>query len=134
MARKRNRTSSDVSNRKAGVYIEGSHVNVGGDLVGRDKVTIGSDDRGLDGLFEELAIAIRHTDNLSPDEKKQLTAAGNQLRTELKKDEPDLGVIGRLKGLLQSSGGTVATAAAAIFQYPPVQDAIKAVTQRLLGA
>jgi hypothetical protein len=134
MAGKQRRGSAGSSSRQAGVYIEGSHVNVGGDLVGRDKIMLGEADQEFDRLFRNLATTIVGATSVSADEKHKLAATSDELQIELKKNEPDLGTLTRLKSALQGGGPAIATAVTAIFQYPPVQEAVKAMTQRLLGS
>ena len=133
MARKGDRRLGRSEHRSAGVYIERSRVEVAGDLVGRDKVSLGAADRELDELFARLAGAIRESGTLSADDKQHLEGTGDELRAELEQPEPDLGKVARLKEFLQAQGGQIAGAVGAIFQYPPVQDTLKALTQRLLG-
>jgi len=134
VAKKGRGGSPPGEHRRAGVYIERSRVDVGGDLVGRDKVTIGSADRELDALFARLTAAIGETNSLSADEKQDLAAKGDELRAELEQPEPDLGKVARLKELLQARGGQIASVVGVIFRYPPVQETLKALTQRHLGA
>jgi hypothetical protein len=108
-------------------------VDVGGDLVGRDKVTIGASDREFEALFARLGSAIEGAEGLTADEKREVAAVGDDLKAELTKPEPDPGTLARLKDFLAARGGQIAVAVGAIFRYPPVQEAVKALTQRLLG-
>lgn len=134
MVGRRDRASPGRGDRRsAGVYIERSRVDVGGDLVGRDKVTIGSSDREFEALFARLGSAIEGAEGLTADEKREVAMVGDDLKAELTKPEPDPGTLARLKGLLAARGGQIAAAVGAIFRYPPVQEAVKALTQRLLG-
>ena len=98
------------------------------------KVTIGAADRDLDALFARLTAAIGETNSLSADEKRDLAAKGDELRAELEQPEPDLGKVARLKERLQARGGQIASVVGMIFHYPPVQETLKTLTQRLLGA
>jgi len=131
---KRRRPSEAAGGRSAGVYIERSRVDVGGDLVGRDKVVLGAGDPGLDELFAQLAAEISASPDTDAEEKRALAVAGDELKSELQQAEPDLGKIGRLKQALAAHGGEISAAVGAIFRYPAVQDAVKTMTQRLLGA
>ena len=134
MAKKSDRGSGRSEHRRAGVYIERSRIEVGGDLVGRDKVTLGAGDREFEALFSRLASAIQATDALPAEQKRELAAKGDELKAELQQPEPDLGKVARLKELLQARGGQIASVVGVIFRYPPVQETLRALTQRLLGA
>jgi hypothetical protein len=121
--------------RYAGVTISGhSRVDVKGDIVGRDKIQSVSAETSLDAVFAELHKAIGDTRGLDADERKRLTAASDDLKSELSGDKPDLGKVERLKTLLTSMGGQIAAATSAIFVYAPVQETLKVAVQRLLGA
>jgi hypothetical protein len=128
------RPSQASGGRKAGVYIEQSRVDVSGDLVGRDKVVIGASDSGLDQLFAHLESVIGSTEGTNAQKKQALERSSKELKAELQQAEPDLGKIGRLKEVLVAHGGEISAAVGAIFRYPAVQDVIKMMSQRLLGA
>jgi len=131
---KRRRPSEVPGDRKAGVYIEQSRVEISGDLVGRDKVLIGANDPGLDQLFAHLEAVIGSAPGTDADKKQALERSSKDLKAELQQAEPDLGKIGRLKEALIAHGGEISAAVGAIFRYPAVQDVIKMMSQRLLGA
>jgi hypothetical protein len=121
--------------RYAGVSISGNaRVDVKGDIVGRDKIQNVSADTSLDAVFDELNRAIDSTKGLSTDQRRRLAAASADLKSELGSDKPDLGKVERLKTMLASMGGQIASATSAIFVYQPVQETLKVAVQRLLGA
>lgn len=134
MAKRRKANNQAVDRRTGGVYIDGgSHVTVGGDLVGGNKVTLGRDDKQFEALFVHLKEVIQSDKALNTADKEQVLAESEKLKEELEKSEPDLGAVARLKRFISSKGGVIAAAVGAIFQYPPVQEAIKVVSQRLMG-
>lgn len=119
--------------QSGGIHIDGSQVQVGGDMVGGNKLTLRGDDRELEALFKQLVAAIQDNKSLSATEKQEALAKSKELESELKKPEPDLAKLSRLKQFLHDKGGMIATMVSALFQYPPVQETIKTLTQRLLG-
>ena len=131
---KRERPGGDggSEHRTGGVHISGSQVHVGGDMVGGNKITVGGADRELERLFDGLRGSIESS-ALPVTKKKALRQGSDELEAELKKPEPDLGTIQRLKALLAEHGEAVAGAAMAIFQYPPVATALRAALSRVLG-
>ncbi len=134
MAKQKKTRLATTDQRSGGVYISGSaRVKVDGDLVGRDKIVLRSDDRELDGLFDRLIGVIQSSPGLSAGEKQKAIDKSKELRTELKKPEPDLNKLDRIKRFLLSKGEVIAAAVGAVFQYPPVQETIKTITQRLIG-
>ncbi len=133
MARKREDELARPISRVGGINIDRSSVTAGGDIVGGDKTTLSGDERQLDALFAQLTTAIQTRRSIAADDRDDLVQKSNELKTELDRPEPDLGKVASLKNVLVSKGDAVATAVAAIFQYPPVQDTLKALTQRLLG-
>ena len=134
MVRKRQQESTSTVSRIGGVNIEGSHVAAGGDIVGGDKLTLSGDDSRLDALFRDLVTAINSSPSIGEGQRTEILAKSKQLRGELAKPEPDLGTLASLKSFLASQGANIATAAGAIFQYPPMQTTLKTLTERFLGA
>lgn len=130
--RGRARGEGSSEQRTAGVHISGSQVTVGGDVVGGNKITIGGADQEYERLFEQLRGSIESS-ALPVTKKKALRQGSDELESELKKPEPDLGTVQRLKTLLVEHGEVVAGAATAIFQYPPVATALRAAFSRVLG-
>ena len=121
--------------RSGGVYISNSdNMNISGEMIGRDKITIAPGDPGLAEQFERLIAAIHRADGLADDDKTQLIGEAETLKSELAKPEPRLGVVERVKGLLIERGGAIAAAAAGVFQYPPVQETVTLAVKRLMGA
>jgi hypothetical protein len=118
--------------RTGGVHISGSEVHVGGDVVGGNKITVTGADREYEQLFEQLRSAIEST-RLPVTKKRALRQSSDELEVELRKPEPDLGTIQRLKQLLIDHGEGIAATATAIFQYPPVSTALRAALSRVLG-
>jgi len=116
------------------VNIERSHVAAGGDIVGGDKISLDGSDSRLETLFRDLVTAVNTSPSIPEAQRTEVLAKSSQLRTELAKPEPDLGSLASLKSFLASQGAGIAAAAAAIFQYPPVQNTLKVLTERFLGA
>jgi hypothetical protein len=120
--------------RSGGVDISGhARVDVGGDIVGANKIEGAANAQQIEQLFEQLSRAIEGTSKLPESERKRLGRATEELQGELKSAEPDLGKLERLKRDLVSRGGEIATVTSAIFSYGPVQDTIRSAMQRLLG-
>lgn len=134
MAKKTTRQKPTTEKREGGIYIgDGATVNAGGDLVGRDKISVGLGGEELENLFERLENAIQNHTALKTNEKEELSAKSKELEDELKKSNPDLGTLTRLKQFIAAKGGTISVAVGAIFQYGPVQETIKMLAQRLVG-
>ncbi len=125
--------SQAATNHSGGIHIERSDVQVGGDMVARDKITLHGDNREIEKLFQQLVTAIQNSKDLNSDQKQEALAKSRELESELNKPEPDLSNLTRLKQFLQDQGGLIATAVGAVFQYPPVQETIKTLAQRLIG-
>jgi hypothetical protein len=134
MARRHQEGDARRIDRVGGINIERSSVTAGGDIVGGNKTTLSGEDQQLDALFAQLATAIQTSRTVPIEDRDELSRKSNELKEELVKPEPDLGRVASLKNLLVSKGDAIATAVAAIFQYPPVQDTLKVLTQRLLGS
>jgi hypothetical protein len=134
MARKGRKDYPGGEGRSGGVDIKGSRVQVGGDLVGRDTVTVRGDDRQLEALFAQLDEVIRSTSTLGAAKKQELATASEELKTEVLRPEPDLGKLDRLKRVLLAHGEEVASTVGAIFSYPAVQESLKAAAQRVIGS
>jgi hypothetical protein len=134
MVKKGKRPSTVLDHRTGGVYIsDRARVNVDGDLVGRDKITSALATDEFNGLFTRLLEAVEQSQDLNPQEKKETQSKSEELKEELKQSEPDLGKLDRLKKFISSKGGAIAAATGAIFQYPPVQELVKSIAQRLVG-
>ena len=135
MARKRREEPTANVSHYGGVTITDSDVAAGGSIVGGDMITLsGEDEKRLDVLFRDLVTAVNANPIINDAQRTEVLKKSTQLQAELKKPEPDLGTLASIKQFLASQGAGIATAAAAIFQYPPVQNTLKILTERLLGA
>ncbi len=112
----------------------GTQVRVGGDMVGRDKITsISTSNQEIEDLFAQLIEAIQANSSLGTNEKNELITKSQELKGELQKADVDLGKIVGIKQLLMSKGEWIAGAVGAIFQYQPIQEAIMIASKRLIG-
>lgn len=133
MAKKRSESPSSAS-RAGGVNIgHGAHISVGGDLVGRDKISKVVVEQEMIALFAQLQGAIKADGALPQDAKEELLAKSKELEVELQKPNPDLSKLEQLKQFLSAHGKVIAASASAIFQYPAVQETIKTLAQKLIG-
>jgi len=119
-----------------GVVIGGqAEVHVEGSVVGHDQyVGVEAGEREeFRTLFENLRALVVQRAELDDAEREDLLAQVNALEEELARPEPDLGKVNSLKETLLSKGAWLAGAVTAILQYPPVQEALKAAFQRVIG-
>ena len=109
-------TPTAPARREGGVtFGPGARVTVGGDVVGRDKISTVRIHGDLDALFKEVERLIAEQADLDDATRQQALQEARALKAELASDAPDADRIEALKRALLSKGQRIASAVAAIF-------------------
>jgi uncharacterized protein (DUF1800 family) len=116
------------------VQISGhAQVQVGRDFVVGNKIEQTAGTQELAALLSNLSAAVAESRSLSDPQRRELLSARTQLEAELVRDKPNGRKLQRLRAAFDAYGGEIASAATAVFNYPPVYDTLKSAMQRLLG-
>jgi hypothetical protein len=113
-----------TESRSGGVNISGKQVSVGGDVVGRDKITSsGLKGDELAGLFEPLLAATQQS--APPEKLAEAEKIIAELQEQSKAKTPDIGVVGKSLKWLKKNVPGVSGALNTVLSQPIIGQGIK---------